>query len=70
MTSITSSATNAPSGPVAGVAILHSKLARASPLPFNHSGRVLHWSALTGVRHGLKFETEPLYAGTMLHDKG
>ena len=79
MTSITSSATNASPRPVAGIAIPDGRLAReitelvrdtASPLLFNHSRRVLHWSALTGVRHGLKFDAEPLCTGTMFHDMG
>ena len=79
MISTTSSATNAPPRPVAGVAIPDSKLAReitelvqdtASPLLFNHSRRVFHWSALTGVRRGLKFDAEPLYTGTMFQDMG
>jgi hypothetical protein len=79
MTSITSNATNAPPSPVARVAIPDSGLAweitelvrdTASPLLFYHSRRVLHWSALTGVRRGLKFDAEPLYTGTMFHDMG
>jgi Catalase len=78
MTSITSSATNAPPGSVAGVALPDS-LAReitervrntASPLLFDQSRRVLQWSALTGVRRGLKFDAELFYTGTMLLDMG
>jgi hypothetical protein len=79
MTSITTGATNAPPRPVAGVAIPDSSLAweitelvrdTASPLLFDHSRRVLHWSALTGVRRGLNFDAEPLCTGTMFHDIG
>ena len=79
MTSITTGATNAPPRPVAGVAIPDSRLAweitelvrdTASPLLFDHSRRVLHWSALTGVRRGLNFDAEPLYTSTMSHDMG
>jgi hypothetical protein len=79
MSSITSSTTNAPPRPVAGVAIPDSKLAReiaelvrdtASPLLFNPSRRVFYRSALTGVRRGLKFDAKPLYTGTMFHDMG
>jgi hypothetical protein len=79
MTSITSSTTNAPPRPVAGVAIPDSKLAReitelvwdtASPLLFNHSRPVFYRSALTGVRRGLKFDAKPLHTGTMFHDMG
>jgi hypothetical protein len=79
MTSITSSATNVPPRPVIGVAISDSRLAReitehigdtASPLLLNHSPRVLHWSALTGVWRGLKFDAAPLYSGSRFHDVG
>jgi hypothetical protein len=79
MTSITSSVTKVPPRPVAGVAIPDSGLAReitgrvqdtASPLLFNHARCVLHGSALTKVRRGLKFDAEPLYTGTMFHDMG
>ena len=39
-------------------------------LLFNHSSRVYHWAALTGVRRGLSFDRELLYAGAMFHDMG
>jgi hypothetical protein len=41
-----------------------------TPLLFNHSSRVYQFAALTGMRHGLKFESELLYAGAMFHDFG
>jgi HD superfamily phosphodiesterase len=41
-----------------------------TPLLFNHSSRVYHWAALSGRRHGLKFDQELLYAGAMFHDMG
>jgi hypothetical protein len=41
-----------------------------SPLLFHHSSRVFYWSALTGARRGLTFDTELLYAGAMFHDMG
>jgi hypothetical protein len=77
MTSITPGVTNAPLRPVAGVAIPDSSPAReitelvrdtASPPLFNHSRRVLDWSALAGVRRGLKFDAEPPCTGTMFHN--
>ena len=79
MTSITSSATTAPPRPVARVFIPDSKLAHEitelvqateSPPPFNHSSRVFYWGALTGVRRGLSFDVELLYAGAVFHDMG
>src|SRR5579863_8658828 len=79
MTLITSSAINASSRKVAGVAIPDGKLAREitelvrdteSPLLFNHSSRVFYWGALTGVRRGLKLDVELFYAGAMFHDMG
>src|SRR5258705_1136931 len=39
-------------------------------LLFNHSSRVYYFGALTGVRRGLRFDRELLYAGTMFHDMG
>jgi hypothetical protein len=39
-------------------------------LLFNHSSRVYYFGALTGLRRGLKFDRELLYAGTMFHDMG
>lgn len=41
-----------------------------SPLIFNHSARVYQFGALTGVRRGLRFDRELLYAGAMFHDLG
>ena len=79
MTSITSSATTAPPRPVARVLIPDSKLAHEitelvqdteSPPPFNHSSRLFYWGALTGVRLGLRFDVELLYAGAMFRDMG
>ena len=64
---------------VAGVVIPDSKLAREvtelvrdteSPLLFHHSSRVYYWGALTGKRHGLRFDPDLLYAGAMFHDMG
>jgi len=39
-------------------------------LLFNHSSRVYHFGAMAGVRRGLKFDRELLYAGAMFHDVG
>ena len=39
-------------------------------LLFNHSTRVYLFGALTGKRHGLKFDPELLYVGAMFHDMG
>ncbi|OJH37310.1 HD domain-containing protein [Cystobacter ferrugineus] len=41
-----------------------------SPLLFHHSSRVYYFGALAGVRRGLKFDPELLYAGAMFHDMG
>ena len=41
-----------------------------SGLLFNHSSRVYYFGALTGVRRGLTFDRELLYAGAMFHDMG
>ena len=41
-----------------------------TPLLFNHSSRVYYWSALAGLRRGLKYDAELLYAGAMFHDMG
>jgi HD superfamily phosphodiesterase len=41
-----------------------------SPLLFHHSSRVFYWGALTGVRRGVTFDAELLYAGAMFHDMG
>jgi HD superfamily phosphodiesterase len=74
----TSGAISAPRS-VAGIGVPDSKLAREiaelvrdteSPLLFNHSSRVFYWGALTGVRRGLRFDAELLYAGAMFHDMG
>jgi HD domain len=64
---------------VTDTAIPDSKLARSitefirdteTELLFNHSSRVYHFGALAGVRRGLKFDRELLYAGAMFHDIG
>ncbi|RXH56894.1 HD domain-containing protein [Granulicella sibirica] len=39
-------------------------------LLFNHSSRVYHFAAISGVRRGLQFDRELLYAGAMFHDLG
>ncbi|MCU1038040.1 HD domain-containing protein [Stenotrophomonas maltophilia] len=39
-------------------------------LLFNHSSRVFQFGALAGVKRGLKFDPELLYAGAMFHDIG
>jgi hypothetical protein len=41
-----------------------------SPLLFHHSSRVYYWGALAGLRRGLTFDPELLYAGAMFHDMG
>ncbi len=41
-----------------------------SPLLFHHSSRVFYWGALTGLRRGLTFDVDLLYAGAMFHDLG
>ena len=38
-------------------------------LLFNHSSRVYYFGALTGLRRGLRFDRELLYAGAMCHDR-
>jgi hypothetical protein len=64
---------------IGGISVPDSKLAREiaelvrdteSPLLFHHSSRVFYWGALTGVRRGLTFDAELLYAGAMFHDMG
>ncbi len=64
---------------IAGISVPDSKLTREitelvrdteSPLLFHHSSRVFYWGALTGVRRGLTFDAELLYAGAMFHDMG
>lgn len=61
------------------VAVPDSKLARevtelvrdvASPLLFNHSGRVYCFGDLAGKRDGLSFDPELLYVSAMFHDMG
>ncbi len=42
----------------------------SSNLLFNHSTRVYYFGALTGLRRGLRFDRELLYAGAMFHDLG
>jgi len=62
-----------------GIAIPDSKLCREitelvrdteSELLFNHSSRVYYFGALSGLRRGLNFDRELLYAGAMFHDMG
>jgi hypothetical protein len=64
---------------VPGARIPDSKLAReitelvrdtVSPLLFHHSSRVYYFGALAGMRRGLSFDPELLYAGAMFHDMG
>ncbi|WP_131114727.1 HD domain-containing protein [Lichenihabitans psoromatis] len=43
---------------------------RETELLFNHSSRVYHFGALSGVHRGLTFDRELLYAGAMFHDLG
>src|SRR5713226_7816706 len=40
------------------------------PLLFHHSSRVYYFGALAGMRRGLRFDPELLYAGAMFHDMG
>jgi hypothetical protein len=64
---------------VEGIHIPDSKLCKEvtelvrdteSELLFNHSSRVYYFGALTGLRRGLPFDRELLYAGAMFHDMG
>ena len=64
---------------IGGISVPDSKLAHEitqlvrdteSPLLFHHSSRVFYWGALTGMRRGLEFDAELLYAGAMFHDMG
>ncbi|WP_321945692.1 HD domain-containing protein [Paraburkholderia sp. J10-1] len=64
---------------VQDVSVPDSQLAReitefvrdtSSPLLFHHSSRVYMFGALEGLRRGLKFDPELLYAGAMFHDVG
>jgi HD superfamily phosphodiesterase len=64
---------------LADVAVPDSQLTREitefvrdteSPLLFHHSSRVYYFGALAGLRRGLKFDRELLYAGAMFHDVG
>jgi hypothetical protein len=64
---------------IAGVKIPDSVMARQltqlirdteNDLLFHHSTRVYLWGALTGMRKGLIFDPELLYAGAMFHDIG
>jgi hypothetical protein len=77
--SVHSDKPNVTPGPIAGVSVPDSKLAREitelvrdtePPLLFHHSSRVYYWGALTGQRRGLHFDPELLYAGAMFHDMG
>lgn len=61
------------------VAIPDSRLARQitelvrdteTPLLFHHSSQVYYFAALAGLRRGLTFDRELLYAGAMFHDMG
>src|SRR5246500_2919971 len=71
--------TTSAGAPIGRISVPHSELAREitelvrdteSPLLFHHSSRVFYWGALTGVRRGLTFDAELLYAGAMFHDMG
>src|ERR1700761_8114150 len=62
-----------------GVSIPDSKMAREvtelvrdteNSLLFNHSSRVYFFSAATGKRKGLTFDSELLYVSAMFHDMG
>ncbi|GAN77284.1 HD domain-containing protein [Acidisphaera rubrifaciens] len=64
---------------VHGVRVPDSKLAKEitdfvrdteTPLLFRHSTRVYFFGALAGLRRGLGFDPELLYAGAMFHDLG
>ena len=64
---------------LAGIKVPDSQLAREitelvrdteTPLLFHHSSRVYYWGALAGMRRGLRFDPELLYAGAMFHDMG
>jgi hypothetical protein len=64
---------------IESISVPDSKLAREitelvrdtePPLLFHHSSRVFYWGALTGVRRGLTFDADLLYAGAMFHDMG
>jgi hypothetical protein len=66
-------------GPIAGVSIPDSRLAREAtelikdtepPLLFRHSTRVYLFGALAGLRKKLRFDLELLYVGAMFHDIG
>ena len=66
-------------GAVRSIEIPDSKLCRRitelvrdtePDLLFNHSSRVYCFAALTGLRRGLTFDRELLYAGAMFHDMG
>jgi HD domain len=64
---------------ISGIRVPDSKLANEitefirdtePDLLFNHSSRVYYFGALAGLRRGLKFDAELLYAGAMFHDIG
>jgi hypothetical protein len=72
-------ATHPSAGAIRSIDIPDSKLCRQitelvrdteSDLLFNHSSRVYCFAALTGLRRGLPFDRELLYAGAMFHDMG
>src|ERR1700756_5892122 len=71
--------TTSAGAPIGRISVHDSELAREitelvrdteSPLLLLHSSRVFYWGALTGVRRGLTFDPELLYAGAMFHDMG
>src|ERR1700730_11701683 len=64
---------------IEGIGIPDSKLCKEiaelvrdteAELLFNHSSRVYCFGALTGLRRGVQFDRELLYAGAMFHDMG
>jgi hypothetical protein len=70
---------NYSAGAIRSIDIPDSKLCRRitelvrdteSDLLFNHSSRVYCFAALAGLRRGLTFDRELLYAGAMFHDMG
>jgi hypothetical protein len=65
--------------PMPGIALPDSMLAREitqyirdteSEVLFYHSARVYCWGAYHGIRHGMRFDAELLYAAAMFHDLG
>ena len=64
---------------IAGIPIPDSTLARettefvhdvSTQLLFDHSRRVFLWASLQGEKHGLDYDPELLYVGSMFHDIG